>query len=279
MADSIFKVPKLKGSSNYDMWAIRIQSILIQQDCDDIAIIANLTPEERPESFKNNKTKSNKIVTARDVQILEGVFNDQAYDLESQLVIDQYNDQSDDQSNDQLNADPNTNQNLHPMVDQTKPVNQNDQKSTNQMKTVGRNPIVLIKNRARTTESALSTEVTTEDIILEEILFTSKDITDPKNYSQVLKHDNKDQYLLAMQKELDQLQKNNTWTLVPRPSNQPVLKGRWASAGGPVQGPGPMPNLAIDDEMLTPSDDGEETMDNPRQMVHSLRRQAEIHAR
>ncbi|EMD94362.1 hypothetical protein COCHEDRAFT_1211782 [Bipolaris maydis C5] len=170
---------------------------------------------------------SNKIVTARDVQILEGVFNDQAYDLESQLVIDQYNDQSDDQSNDQLNADPNTNQNLHPMVDQTKPVNQNDQKSTNQMKTVGRNPIVLIKNRARTTESALSTEVTTEDIILEEILFTSKDITDPKNYSQVLKHDNKDQYLLAMQKELDQLQKNNTWTLVPRPSNQPVLKGRW----------------------------------------------------
>ncbi|EMD84629.1 hypothetical protein COCHEDRAFT_1220041 [Bipolaris maydis C5] len=227
MADSIFKVPKLKGSSNYDMWAIRIQSILIQQDCGDIAVIADLTPEERPESFKNNETKSNKIVTARDVQILEGVFNDQAYDLESQLVIDQYNDQSDDQSNDQLNADPNTNQNLHPMVDQTKPVNQNDQKSTNQMKTVGRNPIVLIKNRARTTESALSTEVTTEDIILEEILFTSKDITDPKNYSQVLKHDNKDQYLLAMQKELDQLQKNNTWTLVPRPSNQPVLKGRW----------------------------------------------------
>ncbi|KAH7548622.1 reverse transcriptase [Bipolaris maydis] len=52
-----------------------------------------------------------------------------------------------------------------------------------------------------------------------------------------------------------------------------------ASAGGPVQGPGPMPNPAIDDEMLTPSDDEEETIDNPRQMVHSLRRQAEIHAR
>ncbi|KAH7562940.1 reverse transcriptase [Bipolaris maydis] len=52
-----------------------------------------------------------------------------------------------------------------------------------------------------------------------------------------------------------------------------------ASAGGPVQGPGPVPNPAIDDEMLTPSDDEEETMDNPRQMVHSLRRQAEIHAR
>ncbi|KAH7557892.1 hypothetical protein BM1_05164 [Bipolaris maydis] len=59
MADSIFKVPKLKGSSNYDMWAIRIQSILIQQDCGDIAVIGDLTPEERPESFKNNETKGN----------------------------------------------------------------------------------------------------------------------------------------------------------------------------------------------------------------------------
>ncbi|KAH7551972.1 hypothetical protein BM1_08834 [Bipolaris maydis] len=68
-------------------------------------------------------------------------FVDQAYDLESQLVIDQSDDQFNDQSNDQPNADPNTNQNLHPMVDQTKPMNQNDQKSTNQMKTVGRNPI------------------------------------------------------------------------------------------------------------------------------------------
>lgn len=101
------------------------------------------------------------------------------------------------------------------------------------MRVVGKNPIVLIKSRARSAELALSTsqidqtEEAAEDIILEEVLFTSKDITDPKNYAQVLQHQNSQHYLAAMQKELDQLQKNSTWTLVPRPSNQTVLKGRW----------------------------------------------------
>ncbi|XP_014549959.1 hypothetical protein COCVIDRAFT_117302 [Bipolaris victoriae FI3] len=51
------------------------------------------------------------------------------------------------------------------------------------MKIVRRNLIVLIKNRARITKLALSTEVSIEDIILEEILFTSKNITNLKNYA------------------------------------------------------------------------------------------------
>ena len=51
-----------------------------------------------------------------------------------------------------------------------------------------------------------------------------------------------------------------------------------ASTGGPVQGPGPEPNPALDDEMLTPSDD-EEDIENPREVVHNLRRQAKLQAR
>ena len=31
MADTIFKIPKLRGSSNYDIWSIRIQSILVEK--------------------------------------------------------------------------------------------------------------------------------------------------------------------------------------------------------------------------------------------------------
>ena len=31
MADTIFKIPKLKGSSNYDIWSIRVQSILVEK--------------------------------------------------------------------------------------------------------------------------------------------------------------------------------------------------------------------------------------------------------
>ncbi|XP_014549952.1 hypothetical protein COCVIDRAFT_117337, partial [Bipolaris victoriae FI3] len=50
-------------------------------------------------------------------------------------------------------------------------------------KIVSRNLVVLIKNRARIIELALSTKVSIEDIILEEILFISKDITNLKNYA------------------------------------------------------------------------------------------------
>jgi hypothetical protein len=31
MADTIFKIPKLKGSSNYDIWSIRVQAILVEK--------------------------------------------------------------------------------------------------------------------------------------------------------------------------------------------------------------------------------------------------------
>ena len=31
MADTIFKIPKLKGSSNYEIWAIKIEAILIKE--------------------------------------------------------------------------------------------------------------------------------------------------------------------------------------------------------------------------------------------------------
>ncbi|EMD85461.1 hypothetical protein COCHEDRAFT_1041538, partial [Bipolaris maydis C5] len=51
-----------------------------------------------------------------------------------------------------------------------------------------------------------------------------------------------------------------------------------ASAGGPVQSPGPVHNPAIDDEMLTP-DDGEEGDGSVLRAYESLRRQNEIQAR
>ncbi|KAI1676271.1 Retrotrans-gag domain containing protein [Pyrenophora tritici-repentis] len=52
-----------------------------------------------------------------------------------------------------------------------------------------------------------------------------------------------------------------------------------ASTGGPVQGPGPVPNSAIDDEMLTPSDDEEVDEDaHHLRELRNLRHQAKIHA-
>ncbi|CAG5136912.1 uncharacterized protein ALTATR162_LOCUS6 [Alternaria atra] len=160
--------------------------------------------------------KANKVTTARDVQILEGVFNDQTPDEELQMDTDQ-------------DIDPNMDQNTDQIAVQAQ--KSNDQPN-NSIRVTGRNPIVLIQKRAKSTEIALltnqtETEQSAEDIILEEVMFTSKDITDPKNYDQVLRHENSQQYISAMQKELNQLQKNSTWTLVQRPSNKKVLKGRW----------------------------------------------------
>ncbi|KAL6154143.1 hypothetical protein ACJBU6_07428 [Exserohilum turcicum] len=182
-----------------------------------------LTGYIRKNLYRLINLRTNKVTTARDVQILEGVFNDQTPDEELQLDTDQETDQNTNQ-----NADQNANQKSNIKLN----ISQSDRPDSS-MRVVGKNPIVLIKSRARSAESALSTsqidqtEEAAEDIILEEVLFTSKDITDPKNYAQVLQHQDSQHYLAAMQKELDQLQKNSTWTLVPRPSNQTVLKGRW----------------------------------------------------
>ncbi|XP_014549970.1 hypothetical protein COCVIDRAFT_117210, partial [Bipolaris victoriae FI3] len=51
------------------------------------------------------------------------------------------------------------------------------------IKIVRRNLIVLIKTRARITELAQLTKVFIKNIILEKILFTSKYITNLKNYT------------------------------------------------------------------------------------------------
>ncbi|KAD5802743.1 hypothetical protein E3N88_14103 [Mikania micrantha] len=52
-------------------------------------------------------------------------------------------------------------------------------------------------------------------------LFASQD---PKGYKMALKDD---KWVHAMQCELNALHKNNTWTLVPRPLNQPVVGSKW----------------------------------------------------
>ena len=89
-------------------------------------------------------TKSNKVTTARDVQILEGVFNDQAPDQELQLDEElnaQLNTESNTQPNTQSNTESNTEPNTEPNTSQSNP-------PANSMRVVGRNPIILIKKKA-----------------------------------------------------------------------------------------------------------------------------------
>ena len=74
MADSIFKVPKLKGSSNFDIWALRIRSILIQQDCADVMDIdpSNLTLDQYPDTFDKLKEKESKALATIRLSLEDG---------------------------------------------------------------------------------------------------------------------------------------------------------------------------------------------------------------
>ena len=50
MADTIFKIPKLKGSDNFDIWAIRIENILIKENFYNF-ILDNYTTPKNTESI------------------------------------------------------------------------------------------------------------------------------------------------------------------------------------------------------------------------------------
>jgi hypothetical protein len=48
MADTIFKIPKLQGSNNYNIWSIRIESLLVREGYLEVITknIALLEPKE-----------------------------------------------------------------------------------------------------------------------------------------------------------------------------------------------------------------------------------------
>jgi hypothetical protein len=49
-------------------------------------------------------------------------------------------------------------------------------------------------------------------------------ITEPKIFYEANKHDD---WIIAMNEELDQIEKNNTWELVPRPEDKKVIDSKW----------------------------------------------------
>ena len=47
---------------------------------------------------------------------------------------------------------------------------------------------------------------------------------EPKNFDESNKHDD---WIRAMNEDLDQIEKNNTWDLVPRPKHKNVIGSKW----------------------------------------------------
>lgn len=63
--------------------------------------------------------------------------------------------------------------------------------------------------------------------LVEAAALNTATIDTPSTFKEVLESPNKEEWLVACQKEVDDLIKQQTWRLVPRPSNRKVLKGRW----------------------------------------------------
>ena len=59
------------------------------------------------------------------------------------------------------------------------------------------------------------------------LLANGSSLEDPITYNDALQMPNKEEWLLAMQNEINDLKKLNTWDLVQLPKGRKVLKGRW----------------------------------------------------
>ena len=155
--------------------------------------------------YKLLDPKTSKTMWARDVYIIENKFyKDKILDKDLDLLIDL--------------KDPITSKNLGEEIGDLsidKPIEPVDNDATE-----------TIEYETEDDEVKYSYDDFYSQLLENIILITSK-TDEPTTYSDVLRHPNKDDYLKAIQVELEQLNKNNTWTLVPRPVNTPVLKGRW----------------------------------------------------
>ncbi|RMD39150.1 hypothetical protein DV735_g5979, partial [Chaetothyriales sp. CBS 134920] len=69
-------------------------------------------------------------------------------------------------------------------------------------------------------------EITEDDL---EYAYIAKEGV-PSSYKETLKSPEQDEWKQAMDRELAELDKQNTWTLVKKPADRKVLKGKWVYA-------------------------------------------------
>ena len=82
--DSVFKIPKLKGSTNYDIWAIRIKALLTEKGFYHV-FIAN-TIQDTPE-YQQASVKASAIIrlTLEDSPLVQTQYIEDANQLQNQL--------------------------------------------------------------------------------------------------------------------------------------------------------------------------------------------------
>ena len=73
-----------------------------------------------------------------------------------------------------------------------------------------------------------SPEVITEmEKVFSIMMFTGRDVTIPANYRDIAKNAQANEWLKAVQEEMDSLEKNKTWEYVVQPDGRKVIDSRW----------------------------------------------------
>jgi hypothetical protein len=175
-----------------------------------------------PTIYKLFDLKSKKTTTSRDIIVHEGKFNniqngqnqdleesripEEPISIESEDELDYSTDNAMDTSEDEL---------ANPTI--TKPSKSTKIKKCENSKMGG------IKVNAQNPKNA--TEF--NDTINHYILASNSILEDPNSYNQAISSPHKTEWNKAMEAELATLNQFETWNLVPRPKNKPILKGRW----------------------------------------------------
>ena len=190
------KLGKKPNISNIKIWGSLAYQRLPNQ------VLNKLDPRSKPcylIGYGSNQYKlldftSNKTIWSRDVKILEGRFRELPLDSLKNPYISE--DISDIESADSPNISD-----QEDIEDEIALVTSNNQEN------------LIDPNNWQSLYNQL----------LEQALITD---IEPTSYQEIMTHPDKEHYLEACNQEINQLIKNNIWTLVPKP-NQKVLQGRW----------------------------------------------------
>jgi hypothetical protein len=192
--------------------------------------------------YKICNPKTNKVITTRDCKIIEGYYykpNNSNNIQEIFTKLEDLSPKSNSNSNKELEASSkNTNS-----KNKSTSINKEPFKtSKNNLNLEDYSEDELALNTSTIIEEKDSNSINTIDIdnkqdwkslynkaIIYNLLNTSSSINniEPKSFKEVLLNKDKDKYLDAMKLEIDDLVKSNTWDLVIKPNNTPIIKGRW----------------------------------------------------
>ncbi|XPS72906.1 hypothetical protein M3J07_005050 [Ascochyta lentis] len=172
--------------------------------------------------YKIYNPSTNKTITTRDCRIIEGYFYKPNNNNNIQEIF--------------TRLDPNKIINKNPKVVINKPSNPSSGTRITELldnsSKVLANPTII----EDTTTENYSINTIKQDwqslynqSILENILATSNSnsLEEPKSFKEVLLRKDKDLYLEAMQLEIQDLIKSNTWNIITKPTKASIIKGRW----------------------------------------------------